>query len=251
MEIEAMVNDAVLSAIPFQAHWVSPSEFDSMDVRTRGIPNSVTGPVRLIEIEGVDLNTCGGTHLSNSHQLQLFKTLAVERMRGQSRLHFLYGRRLLAYLDGLHSRSLELNRVFDQGAEFHLDIARKWSADLRSQKRTIKKLSVELARMLGRELAAQVEPVVKLHRSERDLSFLSLALSEACRLRPEGRYVLGGGDREGVFLLHAPGLPLGKLRGEILECIGGKGGGKPPRMQGKCSRLDRLDALCRLLREAS
>jgi Ser-tRNA(Ala) deacylase AlaX len=248
--IEGWVNEAIIEARPIHSRWVSRGDLQRLGVRTRGVPDTVTGPIRLIEIEGIDLNTCGGTHIENTHQLQLFKALSVERVSGHTRLHFHYGSRILEELEALRTNSLALNRVFDQGAEYHLGIANKWATDLREQKRSIKRLSGELARSLGQGLADGNGSVVSLLRQEEDLSFLSLILSEACRLRPDGCYVLGGGAKEGVFLIYAPGVQLGRIRGRLLECIEGRGGGKPPRIQGKCKRLDRMDVLCQLLSQA-
>ena len=33
--------------------------------RSRGVPDDVEGPIRLVEIEGLEVNTCCGTHVSN------------------------------------------------------------------------------------------------------------------------------------------------------------------------------------------
>ena len=39
-------------------------------VRSRGLPDDLAGPIRIIDIEGVDANMCCGTHVSNLSQLQ-------------------------------------------------------------------------------------------------------------------------------------------------------------------------------------
>lgn len=40
-------------------------------VRSRGLPEDHAGPVRIIDIEGVDANVCCGTHVSNLSHLQV------------------------------------------------------------------------------------------------------------------------------------------------------------------------------------
>lgn len=42
-------------------------------VRSRGLPEDAAGPIRIIDIEGVDANMCCGTHVSNLSQLQVKK----------------------------------------------------------------------------------------------------------------------------------------------------------------------------------
>ncbi|MGZ6988830.1 MAG: alanyl-tRNA editing protein, partial [Thermoanaerobaculia bacterium] len=80
------------------AHAVRPrrvtlDEFRALPVRTRGLPEGHAGDVRLVEIEGVDLNTCGGTHLSNTAEIEVVALLSVETLRGGARVFFVAGRR--------------------------------------------------------------------------------------------------------------------------------------------------------------
>lgn len=55
------------------AAWMSPclplSPFGQ--VRSRGLPDDHAGPVRVVDIEGVDSNMCCGTHVSNLSDLQV------------------------------------------------------------------------------------------------------------------------------------------------------------------------------------
>lgn len=42
-----------------------------LQVRSRGLPDDHAGPVRIIDIQGVDANMCCGTHVSNLSHLQV------------------------------------------------------------------------------------------------------------------------------------------------------------------------------------
>ena len=53
---------------------VTLDEFRALNVRTRGLPEDHAGDVRLVEIEGVDLNTCGGTHLSSTAEIEVWRS---------------------------------------------------------------------------------------------------------------------------------------------------------------------------------
>ena len=68
-------------------------EFRALPVRSRGLPEGFTGDVRLVEIAGVDLNTCGGTHLSNTAEIELVALLGTEALRGGTRVFFAAGGR--------------------------------------------------------------------------------------------------------------------------------------------------------------
>jgi len=49
--------------------------------KTRGLPDDHSGPIRVIEIEGIDSNMCCGTHVSSLGQLQMIKLLHVEKQK--------------------------------------------------------------------------------------------------------------------------------------------------------------------------
>lgn len=40
-------------------------------MRSRGLPDDHAGPVRVVDIEGIDSNMCCGTHVSNLSDLQV------------------------------------------------------------------------------------------------------------------------------------------------------------------------------------
>ncbi len=52
-----------------------------------------SGDMRLVEIEGVDLNACGGTHAGSLGEVGLVLLRETERVKQSARLHFLCGMR--------------------------------------------------------------------------------------------------------------------------------------------------------------
>jgi hypothetical protein len=52
---------------------------------SKALPPSVTGPVRVITFEGIDTNTCCGTHVQSTARLQAVKLLKVEKVRADPR----------------------------------------------------------------------------------------------------------------------------------------------------------------------
>jgi len=44
---------------------------DSSETKRTTIPQDHVGPIRTIEIEGIDSCTCCGTHVSNTSELQV------------------------------------------------------------------------------------------------------------------------------------------------------------------------------------
>lgn len=84
-EIEARVNELVVSGRETKARWISDAELDSRPelVKTMSVaPPRGEGRVRLLEIPGIDLQACGGTHVGNTAEIG---RLAVARIRSEGK----------------------------------------------------------------------------------------------------------------------------------------------------------------------
>ncbi|HVJ22639.1 MAG TPA: alanyl-tRNA editing protein, partial [Burkholderiales bacterium] len=84
-EIEARLNQLTSSSIETKAVWISDAELDAKPdlVKTMSVaPPRGEGRVRLLEIPGVDLQACGGTHVRNTGEIG---KLTVARIRSEGR----------------------------------------------------------------------------------------------------------------------------------------------------------------------
>jgi len=83
--IEARLNELTSTSIDTQARWITDAELDARPdlVRTMSVaPPRGEGRVRLLEIPGVDLQACGGTHVKNTAEIG---KLAVARIRSEGK----------------------------------------------------------------------------------------------------------------------------------------------------------------------
>ena len=97
-EIERAVDDAngvVWANRPVSIRFVSPEE--AARLRLRKEP-AREGTLRLIEIDGVDVSACGGTHVASTGAIGIIAVMSSERLRGGARLTFVCGRRALQAL---------------------------------------------------------------------------------------------------------------------------------------------------------
>jgi misacylated tRNA(Ala) deacylase len=84
-DIEARLNELTSSSIETRAVWISDAELDAQPalVKTMSVaPPRGEGRVRLLEIPGVDLQACGGTHVKNTAEIG---KLAVARIRSEGK----------------------------------------------------------------------------------------------------------------------------------------------------------------------
>ena len=84
-EIEAAVNALVDAAHDTRSSWITDAELDARPelVKTMSVaPPRGAGRVRLMEIPGIDLQACGGTHVRNTREVG---HLAVARIRSEGK----------------------------------------------------------------------------------------------------------------------------------------------------------------------
>jgi misacylated tRNA(Ala) deacylase len=84
-EIEQRINALVESSVETQPRWITDAQLDARPelVKTMSVaPPRGEGRVRLIEIPGVDLQACGGTHVRNTAEIG---RLAVARIRSEGK----------------------------------------------------------------------------------------------------------------------------------------------------------------------
>ena len=84
-EIETRLNHLVSSSCETRARWITDAELDARPelVKTMSVaPPRGEGRVRLLEIPGVDLQACGGTHVRNTGEIG---RLAVARIRSEGK----------------------------------------------------------------------------------------------------------------------------------------------------------------------
>ncbi len=78
----------VAEAHPVRTIWITDAELDAKPelVRTMSVkPPRGLGRVRLLEIEGVDLQPCGGTHVANTREIGALRVAKIEKKSARTR----------------------------------------------------------------------------------------------------------------------------------------------------------------------
>ena len=87
-EIDAALNRLIDAAHEVAARWIGDEELAAQPelVKTMSVkPPSGAGRVRLIEVEGCDLQPCGGTHVANTHEIGRVTVTKIEKKGRQNR----------------------------------------------------------------------------------------------------------------------------------------------------------------------
>ncbi len=220
---------------------MSLEEFRTLPVRTRGLPEGFTGDVRLVEIAGVDLNTCGGTHLANTAEIESVALLSAEPLRGGTRVFFAAGGRARRRLRRHEERNAALRAALGAPDEGLLDAAKARRDQLDDAQKVAPPGGGFPRRGRGGLSPRGKERVARAHWEGRDLAFVQ-AVARRFAERAGARAALLTATRDGrhVFAL-AAGEGFGDAQAlgrEVAALLGGKGGGSGRVFQGKAAGLD-------------
>lgn len=86
--LEAGLARLVAEAHPVRHRWISEAELDANPglVRSMSVqPPRGLGRIRVLEIDGVDLQPCGGTHVGNTAEIGLVRVVKIEKKSAMSR----------------------------------------------------------------------------------------------------------------------------------------------------------------------
>ncbi len=252
LRLEEAVAAEIRAGRPVTQRRVRSGEMGSLPVRSRGLPEGHEGDVRLVEIEGIDLNTCGGTHLRATSEIEALKLLGTEKLRGGTRLFFVAGGRVRRRLGAHEERCGRLRTLLGAPDAGLAEAVEAKLAQLSDAQKALRAAEEALAEAKADALSAEGGPVAEAHFDGYDLAFLQRVGRRFTAIGVPGIAFLTG-SKEGAeaFLLAAGGtseVDVRALGAVVAELLGGRGGGSGKLFQGKGSLTARKEALG-LLRE--
>jgi len=245
--LEELVNRRVREALPVTVMFMEAEEVAKGGIRSRMLPEGLTGPLRVVEIAGLDRNTCGGTHVRNLSELQLIKLLGVQRLTRGCRVFFAAGGRALSRFNESLGRERELNQLLSCGPGDYSRVIGDVLANARDAERRLKGLGGRLAAEVGQRLAASPDPVVFYHCPEGDLDLLRAVGSELRDRKPDLAAVITVGQDHGYFMVVGPEAWVASTGPRVAELLKGKGGGRGGLFQGRAGTFGALPRLRELV----
>ncbi|EFO63149.1 Metal-dependent hydrolase related to alanyl-tRNA synthetase [Giardia lamblia P15] len=100
LEIENRTNDIIRQCIPVKSILIhSEEELGQYSGLSRSKLKSLNFPLRIVDIEGVDVCLCCGTHASNTGECGLVKVFGCESSRGGVKVQFAVGDRAISLIN--------------------------------------------------------------------------------------------------------------------------------------------------------
>ncbi len=209
------------------------------------------GAIRLIEIEGVDLNACGGTHVRSTGQIGGLLIRGTERVSKGVRVEFVCGLRAsqAARLDfsilNRAAQALSVGRIQLPEAVERL-LGENKASHKERQKLCEELVDYHAARLAVEEPTENGFRLVRREFADHDAAYIKLLASRLTALLPQTCVMLASTEQEPARVVVSSSRDLGidcgaTLRDALAE-FGARGGGSPQMAQGQIA-ASHLEAL--------
>ena len=249
--LESTVNQMILDNHPVKTEFHSREDADRLYgniLYQGGAPKY--REVRVVEIPGVDVQACAGTHVTTTSRLEAVKVLRTERIQdGVERIEFSAGPAAVKAAQEeralLEKTAEELGVPIDQAPAAAQKFVREWK-ELRTRVSTLEK---ELASMKSSDL--QPESIGNFNFYSKNMGSIEFAevqkVVRELTTKENNLAAMGcsDGEKGTVILAKSDSLNLdcGAILKDALDSVGGSGGGKDSYAQGACPKEKLNDAL--------
>ncbi|MEH2301015.1 MAG: alanine--tRNA ligase [Nostoc sp.] len=197
--------------------------------------------VRVIDFPSVSMELCGGTHVSNTAEIGVFKIISEAGVAsGVRRIEAVSGPAILDYLNLRDKVVKDLSDRFKVKPEELPDRITSLQSELRTSQKELETLKVQLAIAKSDSLLQTAETVgdykiIVAQLEDVDPESLKTAAERLLQKIGNGAVVLGSVPEAGKVSIVAAfsqevnkkGLQAGKFVGAIAKICGGGGGGRP------------------------
>jgi alanyl-tRNA synthetase len=228
---EDLANDLIDDDLELRAWFPTADELAALKLRR---DPKVTADIRIVKIGDFDFSPCGGTHCARTSQLGTVRITNSERYKGMTRVTFTAGRRGRAELFG---RDQVLRGLATQFSCSPADVPAaidKLRRDAEGASTEVTALKSRLATLMLAQLGDGPRVIAQLPVDAELLRSLAAKLSGAGR---DALLAAPDGEALHVVLFRAPGstLDCAALWKQLAAKVGGRGGGKPERAEGRLS----------------
>ncbi len=229
VEVEEEANEVIYRNLPVRTFYPDSETLKSLEYRSKG---EIEGPVRLVDIEGVDLCACCAPHVARTGEIGLIKIVHAIRYKSGTRLTILCGRRAFAYLQELHDQTQTLSRLLSEPPEKVGAAVERLYAETGNLRAGLSELQQRLVLQEIRGIPDTREHVwlffetLDVHVQRNAVNLLVEKHAGYCG-------IFSGNDKDGYrYIIGGEGRDTRAISTLLKAEFGAKGGGKPEMVQG-------------------
>ena len=238
------VEDQVNSWIT-EAHQAVIAEMALEEAKAKGATamfgEKYSDVVRVVDYSGVSMELCGGTHVSNTAEIGLFKIISETGIAsGIRRIEAVAGQSVLEYLQVRDTVVKDLGDRFKAKPEELPDRITNLQQELKTTQKQLEAVKAELAIAKSEQLLTTAETIgefklIVAELNDADAESLKTAAERLQQKLGESAVILGSATTDGKVnfvaafskTVNNKGLQAGKFIGGIAKICGGGGGGRP------------------------
>lgn len=237
-KVERRVNEVVREDRPVKSYFEARNEAERRFGFTLYQGGAVPGrELRIVEIDGIDVEACGGTHCTHTSEVGAIALLDVERIQdGVVRLTYASGERALDLREEHEEILKEASRRLGVPVPQLPDGIDRLLGEIeesrkRDRERRKEDLGTTAARLLGDASAAHTAGATTIVFAQVDLARAELMELSRLLTKQKGRVAILGSERDGVGTLFvgstSPAVSANDVIRAASPSFGGKGGGNP------------------------
>ncbi len=246
-ELEDAANAAIGSALELSVSFEEAAAATRAGLRK---PTDRSGLVRVVTIDGVDRSACGGTHVRRTSELGMIMVGGTERIRGNVRLNFIAGARILRRLRSVQETLDTLAAAAVCAPDGLTALIPARLAELKDLRARMADAEEQLALMRLRELqslsAADADGLHRVvHRASSESAAMLRQMAQAVSSMRRLLFITLDENARTVYVGASAdtGIDAGARLKAALAAVGGRGGGSPRLAQGTVPTNEALEAL--------
>lgn len=229
-KVETLVNEVIWKDLEIKVYYPSKKELETLAYRSK---KEIDGPLRIVEIPGVDVCACCAPHVKRTGEIGSFRVVKSERHRGGTRLFVLCGERNIADArEKLMQNYLVSNLLVTKETET-FSMVQKLKDERAALSAEVSALKKELSALKAKSVESGKRIVVLSETDDmNEARTLADSLSEKAE---EFATVLFGENGERYVIISKTGFDLSALCKEFNKVLSGRGGGRNGIVQGSVS----------------
>ena len=227
-EIELETNRVITENISITCYYPNENELKDIDYRCK---SELSGDVRIVEIEGIDICACCCPHVKQTGEIGLMKVISSIRYKGGTRLSILCGFRALEYFNSLYAQMGELKSLLsaEQGEIVNtVTLLKNERDELKNKLREVNRnlLFSEIDNLPDGSPALIFADEINPKSQREALNYLISKRDNYCG-------IISGNDKKGYsYLIGSNNLDSILVQAKLKEGLNAKGGGKKEMIQG-------------------
>ncbi len=245
--VELKANEAVVDNVVVETRFPDREELSQMEYRSK---LELTGLVRIVLIPGYDVCACCAPHVGTTGEIGMIKLTGAEKYKGGMRVSMVCGFRALKDYNEKEQSVKDISVQLSAKPEQVADAVKKLEEQLHCEKAKYAGLVASYVKSRIDGLKAS-DRLAFFSGEELDAGIMKQYVNGAMEVTDGICAAFSGTDEKGYsYVLGSRSLDVAEIAKKINAEFSGKGGGKPPMVQGFINgKLDDVRKFCESVSE--